>query len=303
MEKLRSDTSNGAALAVGSVALTVAVVLTFARLGGPWAAGVNFVYISLAAALVLGIGFYANTSGRPAPWLSAVYVSGFVLAVFSVVNFADLLGTSTSNSRTVVWVTLLLLVVAGAIAWFRNSGVMTLACGLLGIILAVALIDWLFTPDELTETARWVLIFVFIGYFVIALLELVPQTYRQVAVVDAAGFALLIIGLTFASRGVFGAVALPGADSAVPTVSAGWELVILVGSLLLVAYALLEGAPGPGYLAGFNLALFVVLAALNEEQQLLWWPVIIGLVAILAFAAAFTGTRIPTLADLKARRT
>lgn len=302
MEKLRPDNNNGDAIALASIALAVAVLVTFIRMGGPWAAGINLIYTALAATIVLGLAYLSPIRDRPAPYQTVLYVAGFGLALLALLNLADVLGADGLGAGTRVWVTLALVALTGYIAWFRNSGVMTFFCALLKIVLILSLVDWLFDPREPLETYRWLLaILAFVFIAVVVFFDVIPQKYRQLAVVDAAGFALLALSLTFLS-GL--GLLLSGSTGT----SAGWELVIALGSLLLIAYAMIDGDPGPAYLGGFNLIAFSVIAATTDEPSFVWWPLILLLIAIGAFAVAYSGRRIPGLSAMpslkitKARR-
>jgi hypothetical protein len=296
MEKLRPNKNNGDALALGSIALALAVLMLTIRLGGPWASGVNLAYTAIAAALVLGLAYLTPTgSGRPAPYLTAIFVAGYSIAVIAILNLADVLGADGLEAGTRVWILALLLGIAIYIALFYNSGVFTLLAGLVGIGLILSLVDWIFTPDDPVETYRWILVLIVLVYLAIAVLEIVPETYRQVAIVDAAGFALLALAFTFLSG-------VGGLDIGSEGTSAGWEIAILIGSVLLIGYAFLAGDPGPGYLGGFNIAAFGVIAAATDEASVLWWPAILIAVAVAAVAAAFTGVAVPKLSEARSLR-
>jgi hypothetical protein len=294
MEKLRPNNNNGDAIALGSVTLAVAVLVTFARMHGPWAAGVNLAYTALAAALVLGLAYLSPTrKGRPTGYQTVLFVSGFLIAALAVFNVADVLGAGGLSAGTRVWTILVLLVIAAYVSWFRNSGVMTLFAALLKIGLILSFVEWVFTPNRPLETDRYLLVFIVLIFVAVALFELVPQKYRQVAIVDAAGFALLGLSLTFIAFG-------GGLDVGGHATSAGWEIAIAIGSLLLIAYAMLDGDPGPAYLGGFNLVAFGLIAATTDDApSFIWWPLILLLLAGGLFAAAFTGVKIPKLSEAR----
>ena len=92
--------------------------------------------------------------------------------------------------------------------------------------------------------------------------------------VNAAGLAVLVLGLT-AILPVLAAFLFPfGAPAAGPLPN-GWELVVLAAGCGLVAYGAVDRAPGPAYLGVANLAVFLVSAAVSDEDTLLYWPALI----------------------------
>ena len=58
-----------------------------------------------------------------------------------------------------------------------------------------------------------------------------------------------------------------------PDLPGGWEFVILVAGVSLVAYAAADRAPGAAYLGVLNLAGFV--AAASQDDSLTWWPLLL----------------------------
>jgi hypothetical protein len=296
MEKLLPNNNNGDAIALGSIALALAVLVTTLRLGNDWSSVVNLIYTAIAAAFVLSLGYLSAVTGRPAWYQTAIYVAGFGIAVIAVINLADVLGADGIAPGTRVWVLVILLAIAGYIALVHNSGVMTLFSGLLAIGLILSLVEWIFTPDKPLETYRWLLAVIVFAYIAIALFDIVPEKYRQVAIVDAAGFALLALSFTFLSG--IGLMALPGSAGT----SAGWEIIIGLGSLALIAYALVDGDPGPGYLGGFNLIAFGAIAAATDDPSLVWWPLILLVIAAAAFAAGHNGQTVPKLSEARSLR-
>jgi hypothetical protein len=294
MEKLRPNNANGDAVALAALALGITVLVTWLRLEESWPALVNFIYTALAAGVVLALAYLSPAgSGRAKGYQNVLYVTGLGLTLIALLNLKDVFGDfGIAEAGTRVWMLVILVALTGYVSWFRNSGVMTLFCALLKIGLILSFVEWLFSPDEALETYRWLLaIIVFAFVAVVLFLDVIPAKYRQVAVVDAAGFALIALSFTFLSD--FGLSLGSGGASA------GWEIIIGLGSLLLIAYALIDRDAGPAYLGGFNLVFFSVIAA-AAEPSVVWWPLILFLITIAAFAAVLTDQRVPSLAELAA---
>ena len=112
--------------------------------------------------------------------------------------------------------------------------------------------NWVFGANS-AETYRWLLALAAIAYVIVclALRGAAPRHSEQMA--NAAGLAVLILGLT-AIVPVLTAFLFPfGAPAAGPLPN-GWELVVLAAGCGLVAYGAVDHAPGPAYLGVANLA-------------------------------------------------
>ncbi|MGH3992669.1 MAG: hypothetical protein ACRDSN_09445, partial [Pseudonocardiaceae bacterium] len=158
---LRPDPRRGELIGAGAVALAVAVALLNLRFEEEWGVGVHFVYSALSAALVIALAAMADrTAGGPPPrWHSVLFVVSFVLLLFALGNLADLLssGDGVDSSGTVVWVGLVLMALMG---WFSvrfDSGISTLIAALTFLVVLVAFVDWVFSPDG-SATFRWILL-------------------------------------------------------------------------------------------------------------------------------------------------
>ena len=105
--------------------------------------------------------------------------------------------------------------------------------------------------------------------------------------VNAAGLAVLILGLTAWCRSLTAFLFPFGAPAAGPLPN-GWELVVFAAGCGLVAYGAVDHAPGPAYLGVANLAAFLVSAAVSDEDTLLYWP---ALILALGLGTMFAGLR------------
>jgi hypothetical protein len=299
-EALRPEPEQGNLTAAAVVALTVLVATVNARFGGEWGVGIHLVYTGAAALAVIGMAAMSPrpfAGDRPATWQSVLFVASFVLLFGTLANLADVLGADDAPfgaSGTIVWVGLILVALT---IWFArgwNSGISNLlgALTLLGVILAF--VDWVFTPEEV-DTFRWILLFAAVGFGAYGVATSDREPDHAVGDVNTAGVALLALAGTFIVEtivaGIFGAFG--GVGSSGPDVGWGWELVLLVGAALLIAYAVTAWRAGPGYLGAANLLAFVVLAAGpgDDGPSLIGWPLVLILVTIGLFALARGGGR------------
>jgi hypothetical protein len=275
---LRPDARRGDLIGAGAVALTLTVNFINVRFEDEWGIGVHFAYCAVAAALVIGLAVNAEATpaGPPPRWLSALLVTSFLLLLSTLANLADLLGGDDllDESGTFVWIGLLLMLL---MAWFSlrfDSGISTLLASLTFVATLVAFVDWVFSPDS-SATFRWVL---FVGVLALTALAVFgPDRGRHhtVGYVNAAGVALLAIGTIF---GIDAIGLLFGGEGTVDAAT-GWELVILLGGVALLAYSAWAHASGPAYLGFLNLVSFVFLAYSpgDDGPSLIGWPLVLVL--------------------------
>jgi hypothetical protein len=286
---LRTDPERGPLVAGGLVTLVVAALLIDARFENTWAAGGRLVVTGLVALLALALAIVAPQEGEVPPgWLSAILVAAFAITVVALGNLADALGAdgTLSASGTLTWVGLL---VTGMLVWFartRNSAIMVLLAGVTATITLLAFADWAFGLVNPIRTFRWLLMLAALGLGAlgISMRDLWPR--QGVALIDAAGLAVLALALTFAVQAVVGSIAGAfGGGEAIATSGWGWELFVLAAGGALVAYAVWQRAPGPGYLGAVNLFAFVLMAQNSGgEPSLVGWPLWLLILALAVLA-------------------
>jgi len=288
---LRPSPDRGDTIAAAAVALTVLVAMVNARFGTEWGRGIHFVYTAAAALVAIGMAAMSpRPTERPAGWQSVLFVASFVLFFAALANLADLLGADDApfgSSGTIVWVGLLL---AGLAAWFAtgwNSGISTLLCALTLVVVILAFIDWVFSPEEV-DTFRWILLLIALGFGGFGAARRPSEPDHAVGFVNAAGIALFLLASTFLAELIVGAAfgGVTDLGSPVGSTGWGWELVIFAGSAALIAYAVIARQAGPGYLGALNLLAFVLLAGGPGEDgpSLIGWPLVLIIVTAGLFA-------------------
>lgn len=277
-------------VAAGSVALTILVYVLNARFDHTWGKGIHLVYTAAAALFVIGMALRTRVDeDRPAAWQSVLYVVSYVLALLALVRLATVFSVDDplNSSGTVVWMGLILL---GLAAWFataRNSGISLLLAVVTSIIVVLAFVDWVFSPDG-PETFRWVLLVVALVLFAGGVTSRGEDPRRSVAYVNGAGLALLALAFSFLGASLVGALNLGGGA---PGTGWGWELVILVGGFALLVYSAHERQSGPGYLGVANLFAFALLAspAGDDGPSLIGWPLVLILLTATLVVAGLRG--------------
>lgn len=276
----------GDLIAAGAVPLALGVLLVNARFDAAWANGILLVLTALACALVLGMGLLSPLEGeRPRSYQQVLLLAGLLLGFVALLRFAQVLGADdplgAAGSR--VWVFTVVAVGAGWIARMRRSAICALVAALAGLAAVLAFVDWAFDPEG-PGTTRWVLLALAIGFTLAALARRDRARRESVYLIDAAGVAILLLGLTFVGA-LFGILTLLGVPGEAP--GGGWKLVLLGGGLGLVAYAGVDREPGPAYLGTAILLLFVGLVGIpGADGASLWfWPLVLLLLGAVAVAA------------------
>jgi hypothetical protein len=282
----------GDLIAAGVAPLVLGVLLVNLRLDAVWGTGAFLVLDALACALVLGMGWLAPLEGeRPRSYQQVLLLAGLLLLLITLMRLAQVLGVahplSPAGSR--LWI---LGAVTGVAAWLahtRRSAVSALVAALLGIVAALAFVQWAFAPKGF-GTLRWVLLAIAIGLVLGALSQRERRPRESVYLVDAAGVATALIGLTFAGA-IVRLLTFIGFAGGAP--GGGWKVVLLAAGLGLVAYAGVDHEPGPAYAGAVNLLLFVLLDGIpgTAGASLWFWPLALLLVGILMVAAGLRPRR------------
>jgi len=284
----------GDLIAAGAVPLALGVLLVNVRLDATWGTGIFLVLDALACGLVLGMGLLAPLEReRPRAYQQVLLIAGLLLGLAALVRLAQVLGAgaplTTAGSR--MWIALVVAIGAAWVARTRRSAFCALVAAVAAIVAVLAFVDWAFSPQG-PATARWVLLGLAGALVLAALARREQQRRESVYLVDAAGVAILMLGVTFLGAAVIAYTSLPnialgylGVPEGVP--GGGWKLVLLAAGLGLVAYAGVDDEPGPGYLGTLILLLFVVLAGIPgvEGASLWFWPLVLLLIGAVAVAA------------------
>ena len=120
-------------------------------------------------------------------------------------------------------------------------------------------------------TYRWLLLLAAIAYVLVSLALRGSAPRHSEQMVNAAGLAILAIGLTHVVPAA-AAFLFPFGSAAASPLPNGWELVLFAAGCGLVAYGAVDRAPGPAYLGVANLVAFVVAVGPSDEDTLIYWP-------------------------------
>jgi hypothetical protein len=288
LDLLRPPPHRGPLIAAGAVLVTLGIAPEEVRLDIKLPTGVHLVILGVAAGAIYALGVQVVQQGRPYAFQSVLLVCGLLLLFPALLTLADVLGADFDEfpAGALVWTSLLYAGAALYPAVARGSSICALIGALALGLAAMAFANWVFGANS-AQTYRWLLALAAIVYVIVclALRGAAPRHSEQMA--NAAGLAVLILGLT-AIVPVVTAFLFPfGAPAAGPLPN-GWELVVFAAGCGLVAYGAVDRAPGPAYLGVANLAVFLVSAGISDEDTLLYWP---ALILVLGLGTMFAGLR------------
>jgi hypothetical protein len=288
LDLLRPPPHRGPLIAAGAVLVTLGIALEEVRLDLKLPTGVHLVILAVAAGAIYALGVQVVQQGRPYAFQSVLLVCGLLLLFPALLTLADVLGADFDEfpAGALVWTSLLYAGAALYPAVARSSSICALIGALALGLAAMAFANWVFGANS-AQTYRWLLALAAIVYVIVclALRGAAPRHSEQMA--NAAGLAVLILGLT-AIVPVVTAFLFPFGAPAAGSLPNGWELVVFAAGCGLVAYGAVDRAPGPAYLGVANLAVFLVSAGISDEDTLLYWP---ALILALGLGTMFAGLR------------
>jgi hypothetical protein len=310
---LRPKPFRGDVIAAGVVVLTTLVWLVRVRFGAAWGDGAQLAWAAVPCAFVTLVALLAEPEGEaPRAYQSVLYIAAVALFLAVVVSLGDVLGVGVSVRSAVARATA---IEAGLVALFalgfaigRNSAACTLLGSLFGGAAVLALIDWAFSPG--VGALRWELVGLMVVYGFGAIGQRDRHLRHGVALIDAAGTAVLLIGLTFllstlVSRaadgllggGDFGTAPAYGATLSTSvsdhSVGWGWELLIVAVGFGLIAYSSVDRQPGPAYLGVLNLIVFALITSFGVSAHgatLVGWPIALAIAALALLAIGLRPT-------------
>jgi hypothetical protein len=270
------------------VALTLFVSMVEIRMNAPWSTGVLLLVAALPAAVLIGLGLAsARGDARPHAAVAVFLITGLLLAAIALLRFADLInGDETLSTGGTLTLVLALFTALAAFCWVRSgSSACLLVAALAAVALVLSAVNWIFDTDDV-DVFRTLLAVSFALLFAAGVLT---GGREGIVLVGAAG--VTVFATAFLNGFSLFLLPFQGGGS----LGWGWELVVLVQGIALLACAASWLEPGPAYLAFFALAIFVTTAAFangvivigSEEspaEDLLGWPLAIGIATIVAFA-------------------
>jgi hypothetical protein len=291
LDPLRPKPFRGDVIAAGVVVLTTLVWVVRIRFSAAWEPGTHLAVAAVPWAFVTQMAILAPMErDEPRAYQSALYVASVALFVLALEALGEVLGVdgAVDGAANSTWYFAVVAVYALVFAIARNSAVCTLIGGLAGGVAVLAAVQWIWDPSGFS-TDRWVLLALMVVYGFAAIGQRDRRLRHGVALIDAAGLAVLAIGLTFA----VGAVVFGDGSEPISGVAWGWELLIVAAGFGLIAYSSVDRQPGPAYLGVLNLGLFTVITSLGvsaDGATLVGWPIALALAAAVLLAVGLRPT-------------
>jgi hypothetical protein len=282
----RIDPERGPLLAAGGVLLAAAITMLDVRFDSEWGNGVLLIIELAAFAVIFGIAWLSPLGERPLAYQATLALAGLVVLVPLLFRLADVFGVDDLNTGTLIWIAAIFTAVAWIAAQRFDSVGAALLVGVGAAIFVLSVIDKVFDPDGV-QTFRWILVLLAVGFAAAAaLLRQGERPHFAVAAVDVAGLMIIALATTFATTLITAAVnplSSGGADAA--ELGVGWKLILVVGSLAVIAYAAMTRERGPGFIGVTALAFAIFLIAQPRgEASIVGWPLILLLAAGAALA-------------------
>jgi hypothetical protein len=275
LELLRPPPHRGPLIAAGAVLITVGVALEEIRLSAKLPTGVHLLILALAAVPIYALAVQVRQEGQPYAFQSVLLVCGLGLLYPALLTLSDVLGADFDAfpAGAFVWTSLLFAGAALYPAIARRSSICALIGALAIGIAWLAFVNWVFGAGSLT-TYRWMLALAACAYVIacLALRGIEPRHSEQMA--NAAGLAVLVIGLSGLVPSLIN-VFSPFGRPLAGQLPNGWELVVFGVGCGLIAYGAVDRAPGPAYLGVANLAAFVAAVGFSVTPTLLFWPALL----------------------------
>jgi hypothetical protein len=294
IDPLRPKPFRGDVVAAGVVVLATLVWVVRVRFADTWGSAAQLAWATLPWCFVTLLAALAPMErDEPRAYQSVLYVASIALGIAVVVSLGELLGAehAFSTAAATTSTTAVLAVLSFAFAVRRNSAVCTLLGSAFAGAAVIAFVAWALHPEG-AAPYRWVFFGLMVVYGIAAVGQRDRRLRHGVALIDAAGAAVLVIGLSFIGPLVSpevvvvdgGAAARSGgaAASIAGSVGWGWELLILAAGFGLVAYSSVDRQPGPAYFGVANLIVFALITSLDVSHggaTLLGWPIALAAAA------------------------
>jgi hypothetical protein len=286
LELLRPPAHRGPLIASGAVVLTLGIALEELRLSDKLPNGVHLVILALAAALMLGLALqFGPEGGHPPAFQSVLLVCGLGLLYAALLTLANVLGADFDHLSpgAFVWTS----AAVGALATWASIRKASAICALIAAVaFGVAVLaawDWLFHPEGLAPF-RCLLALMALVLVLISLVARGGWPRHAEQLVNAAGLAVLAIGLTGVARAVVAALGPFGGASTAPLPGV-WELLLVAAGCGLIAYGAIDRAPGAAWLGVANLLTFTLAVTVGADQTLAWWPLLLLMLGVGTMAA------------------
>jgi hypothetical protein len=271
------------------------VVVLLIRKGGDWSEWARFVAFLIPALIMFGVVLVGRTREVLSGWHVAFLVFGTLLLAAALVELVDAIDNQADPRLNIAWIFGLCAALAIASSLALRAQFQMLLGGLLAIVAWLAFWDKALSNPS-GETVRWLLIVlaaIFLAGGVALTRARIPQASDLITVAGIA--AVIAAALSFAAAAGAFSPAVGSLSSSAPKPGQGWNVFLLVVSLLLIAYESRSPTRGPGYVGALGLVVFIALTGVDlvnringdDSGGVAGWPLILLIVGGAALVASF----------------
>jgi len=302
----RDDARSEGLRGLGGLLFGVGVLVLLLRrtsFEDPWGDGALLIAWLVPALILYGGGILAARAAEPKVWHSVWVVFGILFVYGTLIQFLTVIDGDPDAPLNTVWT---LCIVAGVAAGAAVFARVSFGWLLAGVALAGA---WLALWDEILENGVADDIGTFRGLCMIAVLGLVAGAWmvqnrgrergEAAELITAAGLVFLLGAGLVSLAGAFGSLFAPVAPAGAPGIaepSLFWDLVLLGGSIALIAVGSFARLRGTIYVGAAGILTFVALVGgdLDDDSpagKVVGWPLILLVLALLAIVASLAQAR------------
>jgi hypothetical protein len=284
---------------LGGVLFAAGAVVLGIRKAADWGDWPKFLVYAIPCVLlyVLALRVRRGVAGLEG-WRSGYVTFAALLLPATLLQLAQALGVDTSSRLTFAVVFALAAAIPVFVGQWVGAWWQMLIAGLYVIVAWLAL--WAKLLDHPSPETIRVLILI-IAAILLAVGVVLTRLARPGAsdVITVAGIAGILAGAISLSGLNAGFTSFGAADSSAgPLPTQGWNLYMLVVSLVLIGYAAKSRTRGPGYVGATGLLIFIGLVGLNvvtrnkhgdfsEITAVVGWPLVLLVVGGAAVVASF----------------
>jgi hypothetical protein len=271
----------------GGMMFGAGVIVLLARKSQGWSDWASFAVLLVAALILLGLAVVRRDPGDLGGWRTGFLVFGTLLLLGALLQLVTAAKGTPGKPLNLAWTFGLTGAVAAATSLALRAHVQMLVGALFGLVAWLALWSKILTNPS-GDTVRWLLI-VLAAIYVVAALVLARARRAQASdLITVAGIAAVLsaaISLAVAAQSIIGAggSTASGLPGGVPKPGQGWNVFLLVVSLLLIGYSSRGATRGPGYVGAIGLLGFIGLTGLDLVNRLngdagggvVGWPLIL----------------------------
>jgi hypothetical protein len=289
--------------------LALGALLVLTRRQGPWTDFELLIVLAVPAAalLVLATRGAGAASDRAESWRAVLAVVGVLLSLLALFRFLDWVGASTRHPLYDAAALGLTALIAAVTARRAQAPYLVLLAAF--AMLGAWMLVWIKVfPDPSGNTVRWLLLGGGVALLLAsALTDLGGQTGAgEIATAGALGLvAAGILGVFVSgfSNLAFGFLAAGSVGGGAPPAlgghlsgsqTTGWDVYLLVVSLVLIVAAARSRRRGPGYVGVLGILLFLISTAAQlgraasghpPSHSVLGWPLVLLLLGVAGLAA------------------